>query len=100
VSPHLLCFLFGMAGNVAVEVVRVLGYAQRGRGYHKKYSDWRFWTARVLLVLLAGVMALAYSLSGFSSTLLAFHVGVGATLLIEYMAGKLPFFPDQPPGDG
>ena len=92
---HLVCFLFGMAGNAAIEVVRILGYAHRGR-YHGKYRDWRFWLARVLLVLFAGVMALAYSLAGFSSPFLAFHVGVAATLLIEHMASKLPPFIEQP----
>jgi hypothetical protein len=96
VNPHLVCFLFGLAGNAAIEVVRVLGYAQRGR-YHGKYKDWRFWLARLLLVLCSGVMALAYSLTGLSYALLAFHVGAGATLLIEHMASKLPPFLEQSP---
>jgi 4-amino-4-deoxy-L-arabinose transferase-like glycosyltransferase len=88
-NPHLVYFLFGMAGNSAIEVVRLLGYAQRSH-YHNKYKDWRFWLARVLLLVLAGVMALAYSLTGFPYALVAFHVGVAATLLVERMANKPP----------
>jgi len=85
-----------MAGNIAIEVVRLLSYAHRGR-YHSKYRDWRFWVVRMLFVVVAGVMALAYSLSGFSYPILAFHIGVAATLLIEHMASKLPAFLEQPP---
>lgn len=86
-----------MVGNVAVEVVALLRYAHRG-AYHKKYASWKFWVARVLFVLIAGATALAYSLSGFSFELLAFHVGVAETLLIEYLSSKLPFIPEPPGG--
>jgi hypothetical protein len=45
VNPHLAYFLFGMAGNIAVEVLKILGYFQRGR-FHRQYGDWRFWVVR------------------------------------------------------
>ena len=47
-------------GNVAVELAKLLMYAHRGR-YHRKYADWRFWVARLLMVFIAGVMALAHT---------------------------------------
>ena len=95
IDHHGRCFLFGMAGNAAVEVVRILNSAQRGQ-YHRKYRDWRFWVARIILTLLSGVMALAYSYSGLSLPLLAFHVGAGATLLIEKMTQTPPDIPSMP----
>lgn len=93
-GPHLLCFLFGMAGNTGLEIVRLLSCAQRGR-YHGKYKDWRFWLLRVLFVLIAGVMALAYSLTGLSSPFVAFHVGAAASYAIERMAVYPPPVPEQ-----
>lgn len=95
-TPNLVCFLFGMAGNTAIELVKLLGYAQRGR-YPSRYKDWRFWVIRLLLVLISGVMALAYSLTGFSYAPLAFHAGVASTLFIEHLSRKLPPFLEQPP---
>ena len=97
ISPHLQCFLFGMAGNVSVELVKILKYAER-RKYHAKYGDWRFWSARLLLVALSGVMALAWSVSGVSSAVMSFHVGVAATLLIEWMSRNRPETPNGTDG--
>ena len=90
-NPHLVCFLLSMAGNAAVEVGSFLNYARRG-SYPGSYSDWRFWICRSLFVIVAGVLGLACSLSGFSTPLLAFHVGAASTLLVEQMGGKLPSF--------
>lgn len=84
-APHLVCFLFGMAGNVGLEIVRLLTCAQCGR-YHAKYKDWRFWLLRVLFVLIAGIMALAYSMAGVSSPFVAFHAGAAASYAIERLA--------------
>jgi hypothetical protein len=100
VNPHLACFLFGMAGNIAVEVLKILGYFQRGR-FHRQYGDWRFWVVRSVLVLISGLMALAYSMSGQQIPALAFTIGAASPLLISQMARRSPF-EDQPklPGDG
>lgn len=88
-DPTLRSFLYGVAGNVSIEVVKYLGNAQRGR-YHHKYGQWRFWIARTILFLLSGVLATAVSLSVSSTPLLAYSVGAGASLLIERMAASPP----------
>jgi hypothetical protein len=89
VNPHLVCFLLGMAGNAAVEVMRALSYFHRRR-FHAMYRDRRFWMTRALFAVFAGIMALAYSLGGFSSPLLAFHVGAAAPLILQYMTKTRP----------
>jgi hypothetical protein len=95
VNPHLASFLFGMAGNIAVEVLKILGYFQRGR-FHRQYGDWRFWVARSALVLISGLMGLAYSMSGFQAPAVSFAIGTASPLLISQMARRSPF-EDQPP---
>lgn len=89
-NPHLACFLFGMVGNIAVEVLKILGYFQRGR-FHRQYRDWRFWFVRSVLVLISGLMALAYSMGGHQLPILAFTIGAASPLLISQMARRLPF---------
>ena len=89
---HLVCMFFGMAGNLTVEVVRILRDADRGR-YHRRYSDRRFWMARGLMILQAGILSLACSMTGMQLPIVAFHVGVAATLVVNRMQKRVPALP-------
>ena len=88
-NVHIQCFLYGVIGNLAVEVLRALGYFHR-RKFHAMYFDWRFWVVRGIFFAIAGLLALALSVDGFSSRVLAFNAGAGCTLTIGLMARRPP----------
>jgi hypothetical protein len=83
------CFLFGLAGNTAVETVKILGYIQSGK-YPRMYNDWRFWAARLVFMVIAGGIALALAVDGVTARVIAFHAGAAATLVVGKMAARLP----------
>lgn len=89
-NVYLQCFLFGVAGDAAVELVRMLAYLQQGK-WHRKYGDWRFWLARLIFLVVAGGLALALAIDGASSRMLAFHAGAAASLTVGWMSRRLPF---------
>jgi hypothetical protein len=82
-------FVFGALGSMLVEVVKVLGYFQRGR-FPDRYSSKLFWVTRAALVLGAGVIALAHEVQ---TKVLAIHLGVATPLILQALARTPP--PEQ-----
>ena len=64
-------------------LVQLVGHFYKGGPLPTRYRKGKFWAVRGLLVLAAGVMTLAYSLSGLSLPVIAFNLGAAASLLIR-----------------
>jgi len=79
-------FAFGAAGSLLVEVVNVLTCFQKGK-IPQRYSKVMFWVVRVLLVVGAGVIAVAHEVQ---TKILAIHLGVATPLILQAFARTPP----------
>jgi hypothetical protein len=86
VSP-LGTFGWGFAGSAAVEVVTLLGYYYSDAvRLPRRYRKIGFWLTRTLLAMLAGALAVGYSID---QAILAFNVGAATPLIITSLARGL-----------
>jgi len=77
-------FLWGFAGSVAVEVVAFLSfYYMNPVELPERYGKPGFWTARFILAILAGAIAVGY---GIDQRILAFNIGAATPLIITSLA--------------
>jgi hypothetical protein len=76
-------FCWGAFGSLAVELVAVLTSVRSAGGLPNYYYTWSFWTVRLLVMLLAGGVAVA---NDVSTPHLAIQVGAGAPLIIQALA--------------
>ena len=95
-------FLWGFMGSAAVELLSLLGfYYTRPIRMPTRYSKVGFWVTRVMLALLAGLLAVGYEIE---QRILAFNIGAATPLIITFMARglrqapfELPQGSDPPP---
>jgi hypothetical protein len=79
--------LFGVAGSVAVELVKVVLAYDAGRQLPARYRHAGFLIARGLLAVTGGLLAIAY---GIQSEILAFQVGASTPAILESLARSPP----------
>lgn len=75
-------FIFGALGSLLVEVVSILGYFNKGQ-FPTRYGKAWFWLARAVLVMGAGLIALAHDVQ---TKILAIHLGVATPLILQAFA--------------
>ncbi len=75
--------MWGFFGSVAVEVVTIYFYFNKGRALPKRYSKFSFWLIRILLASTAGGLVIAYDIQ---EPMLAFHLGTATPLIIQSLA--------------
>lgn len=80
-------FLYGVLGSAAVEVIKLVGYYERGSALPLRYRRWGFWGVRILLALMGGALAVAY---GVTSELVAVHIGASTPAIIGTFAKEPP----------
>jgi hypothetical protein len=80
-------FLYGACGSAAVEIVNLVAAFSSGRAIPARYRSKGFWFVRFLLVLVGGILAVAYDVH---SNILAIHIGASAPLIINNMRSHLP----------
>ena len=80
----LLVFFWGAGGSVAVEIVSINQYYNKGISrLPKRYKNPVFWLVRLALAAVAGGLALAYEIE---KPLLAANIGAATPLIIQALA--------------
>jgi hypothetical protein len=75
-------FVFGALGSAMVEIVSILSCFQRGKFPRRYFKIW-FWVTRLLLVISAGIIALAHDVP---TKILAIHLGIATPLILQAFA--------------
>ena len=83
-DPALVTFFYGCGGSVAIEVVTMINFLQRGKSLPMHYSDWRYYVLRLFVVLAAGGLAHAYGIK--DNPLLAINIGASAPLILQALS--------------
>lgn len=81
--PHLVIFLCGFGGSIAVEIVMMYQFMQDGSMLPPRYKSPAFWVVRTLLALIGGGLALAYEID---KPLLAANIGAATPLIVKAFA--------------
>ncbi len=94
-------FLWGAAGSLAVEVVRLYHLCDGQRFYcPARYRKFSFWLVRIMLASIAGGLVVAYEVE---TAILAMNIGASAPLIIAAFSSRLPSVPaplfDEQPED-
>ena len=86
------CFLYGLFGGVAIELVQWFG--MRKDLYHGApdwSKSWLYWLVTALMVIAGGGLAVAYAESGVQlTTILAINLGASAPLLLSRFGAAVP----------
>jgi hypothetical protein len=81
----LLTFLCGMGGSIAVELVTLVqAYEHEPINLPARYRQVGFYIVRSLLVVAAGLLAVAYGV--YDRPILSVNIGASAPLLIQALA--------------
>jgi hypothetical protein len=80
VSPHMITFLCGFGGSIAVEIVLLHQVMQTDSALPARYKNLEFWIVRTLLAIVSGGLALAYEID---KPLLAANIGAATPLIIK-----------------
>ncbi|MFL6451704.1 MAG: hypothetical protein ACJ746_29120 [Bryobacteraceae bacterium] len=83
-EPALIAFLYGSGGSVAVEVLTALAILEKEQPLPKRYSSWVYYLLRLLVVFMAGALAVAYGV--YDKPLLAINIGASAPLILQTLA--------------
>jgi len=77
-------FIWGAGGSVAVEILNAYQvYHSRNIRFPERYRRKGFWVIRVFLCLIAGGLAVAYTID---KPILALNVGASAPLIFQALA--------------
>lgn len=85
--PAWEAFLFGAIGSLLVEVNNILTYFHKGQQFPNRYFKPSFWFTRAVLVIGAGMIALAHDVQ---TKILAVHLGVATPLILQAFAKSPP----------
>jgi hypothetical protein len=80
-------FLFGLVGSLAVEVANIVRLYEAGKPLAARYKRPVYLIARVLLSVVAGVLAFAYNTR---NDLLSFHIGVATPAILQLLSANPP----------
>lgn len=80
-------FLYGVLGNVGVEVLTMLYYFQNDQPLPLHYSEWSYYCLRGVIGLIAGFLTVAYGVRG--KPLLAINIGASTPLILHALARGL-----------
>jgi len=86
IDPELKAFLAGFTASFGVEVVAFLRSYQRGRKHVAvRYRDWLFWLPRIVLAVVAGVVAWLFYVPGMSAAA-SLYIGAATPLILTQFA--------------
>lgn len=76
-------FLYGALGSASIEVISWVQACEKlPHQLPSRYKVWTFWLSRIVLAVLAGSLAVAYSIQ---TPLLAWNIGASAPLLCRML---------------
>lgn len=83
-------FVYGVFGSAIVEVVSAWHYTNNdGAGdLPPKYKRFSFWLIRVILAIMAGLLAEAYGIK--SNPILAINIGASTPLIVKALGENIP----------
>ncbi len=82
-SDEILIPLWAAAGNVAVELIRVLNYFEKRGSPPKRYRNKWFWVARLLMVPVSVGLAHAFEAS---NPVVALYIGAAAPAIMKELS--------------
>ena len=86
IDPEFKAFLAGFTASFGVELVALLRSYQRGRNYVAvRYRDWLFWLPRMVLAVVAGIVAWLFYVPGMSAAA-SLYIGAATPLILAQLS--------------
>lgn len=84
--------MFGCIGGVASEILGLYNLRKSGPGQYPRYiKSWGYWVPTILMTLMGGGLAAAYTLDGTKlGAILSINIGASAPLAIGAFTKNVP----------